>query len=1380
MVNTIFILNQGYRTSRILSANKNSQKAFWDDLYTQEFDTGAETFEFSCYASEEVVEGNYVIFYYNNQYKMFTIMDIEEEHKKGKLVTHCYCEISALSLLNNHVRAFKGDMNCIQFYEHILQDTGWVIGKYSESLKDKVETINVSKTETVWGLIEDYKDIYECELNVRVTYENGYITGRYIDIYSDGGLGTPTYKRFEYGRNVTGIVKQKDLYDWCTAIIVDAECNVNDTIIESADGHGFTKSAGDVIYDDNANRMYNAGRNYVVGVYSGKETEPVEACINAWKQLQKRKEPKFDYKVTTALTDDEYEDIHLGDTVHVVDYGYTPPLFLQARVGKLELSFTDKTQNSCTLTNYKEIKSKLLSPEYTGLTGTITDIVNTFFPITSEGIADGAITDGKIDTVYYQQITADIISAGIGVFEDLYAKNMTVINADIENLKANNAEIDNLKTKYAEIDTLVNGHLTSDNIHSMIITGDKFTVADAFIKDAMIDTVNAGKVNAGRLNTSLVSIGSEDGSLTLNGSLQQFKDSNNKVRIQIGKDAQGNFTFCLFSQDGVGVLIDETGIKEGAIGDGLIVDDMVADDANIDGGKLDISSVIMQINNNSTLINSSKIFLDGENQSLEVAFDQLKTKVETIEDVTVDGDLSSVIEQITSNTTNINIMQGQISGLISNTTITKENGQVVQLKDEYNSLKSTVDSNTSKIGSLTTTVDGVSSNQATLEQNLSGFKSTVSSTYATKTQLNTTNSNVTTAQNTANSAKTKADTNATNITTISNKQSSLEQSLDKFKTTVSSTYATKAELENGALGANYVTKTEFEQTNEDFTFKISQTGGGNLLRNSSFYDADLKKWDYWTFWGNCSQYTDVMLLYESFPNSMIIKNTTYSGQGGLYQSNISVQPNTVYTCSANISWGNDVREVHMGVEYYNSSLAMIGSTVLRSTNSTLKNTTERQSVTFTTPTNCSYVTVTFNHFGVSSTSSPFLIIQRPCLVEGHSAVWVPHSDELYDGIVKIDKDGFTVKQGTSKSVLDSEALKFYEGSTLYSKMENGQLTYTKDSGAKVGVMGRNQWKEDNNIWVSHIGAEYQCDITIGAKSSSGQDHYPTNFVIAGGHHDVGTTGVYYNGVNIVYPTMASIVKFRPNTASYMDWDSTKEAYRGDGEIFGWRDSNSLKCLGVSGRNKLILGTHPGSTNYEIFSIYTNSSGSNYIDAYAPLNMHGYSVANLTARNSLSARSTYSSTLMDSGTNEYLTHNSMSYGEGEVRWCWRETVFTYAECDVDPVTDEWIYTGRNICYIELPIFMAENIQNDYHINVSKMSWGDYRIIEKTPYYFILESREEDFAFTFEVVAKLIDGETTDSNAIVANGGMYEFSAVEEQEGARVYLDDIQENIITGEE
>ena len=358
----------------------------------------------------------------------------------------------------------------------------------------------------------------------------------------------------------------------------------------------------------------------------------------------------------------------------------------------------------------------------------------------------------KADVGEFKNLTTENFTAVNAKIDNLEVGDLTAVNAEIENLKANkadivnlnaaNANISNLTALVANIQTLIGGHLTMDNIQSLVLTSDKVTIANALIKDAMIDTVSANKINTGTINTNNVSIQSEDGSMVINGTTQQFKDENNVVRIQIGKDATGNFTFALFSQDGQGILIDETGIKSGAVPDGLIVNDMVADNANISGGKLDISSVISSINGNENTLNSSKIKFDDTNQTLDIAFNQLKNKVETIENITVEGDLSSVIEQVTTNTTDIGVMQGQISSLISNTTITKANGEVVQLKDEYNSTKDTVNSHTTKIGSLETNlatannnISSVSSKQTALEQNLDGFKQTVSNTYTTKAEF---------------------------------------------------------------------------------------------------------------------------------------------------------------------------------------------------------------------------------------------------------------------------------------------------------------------------------------------------------------------------------------------------------------------------------------------------------------------------------------------------------------------------------------------------------------------------------------------------------------------------------------------------------------------
>ena len=305
-------------------------------------------------------------------------------------------------------------------------------------------------------------------------------------------------------------------------------------------------------------------------------------------------------------------------------------------------------------------------------------------------------TIGSLNAVY-----ADItrLKADKANIKDLEANYATIIS-----LNATNANITNLTSQVADINTLVNGNLTSDNIQSLNLTAANTTIENAMIKNAMIDSVSANKVNTGTLNTNNVSIQSDDGSMLLQGNLQQFKDKNGKVRIQIGKDATGNFTFVLYDENGTGQLINQNGIQSSnAIADGLIVDSKVAEGANIAGSKLDISSVITEINNdNSTTIKGTKIYLDDKEQTLSVAFNSLSTKVENLQ--IASGDVGELVEKVSTNTTNIEIAQGQISSLITNTTITKENGEVVQLKDDYSVTKQTVNSLSSTMGSMETTM----------------------------------------------------------------------------------------------------------------------------------------------------------------------------------------------------------------------------------------------------------------------------------------------------------------------------------------------------------------------------------------------------------------------------------------------------------------------------------------------------------------------------------------------------------------------------------------------------------------------------------------------------------------------------------------------------
>lgn len=326
--------------------------------------------------------------------------------------------------------------------------------------------------------------------------------------------------------------------------------------------------------------------------------------------------------------------------------------------------------------------------------------------------------DAKIKNLDVTKLEADVASINQAL----------ITKAEIADLEAVRASVNVLETDVGNIETLVGGNLTMDNIQSLVLTSSKVTVDNAFIKDAMIDRVSASKITAGKIDTSLVTIGSEDGAMTITGSLQQFKDADGNVRIQIGKDATGDFTFALYGADGQGQLINQNGITASAISDGLIVNKMVADNAAIAGSKLDIESVITEINGSTETIKSSKIYLDDKNQTLAVAFSELETKVDSFEGVD-----SETLEQISSNTTAIGVMQGEINTLISNTTITKSDGTVVQLKDAYTTTEQTVSGISGKVSSLETNynaldgeMDTVTSQIAEFDVTLDGFETRVS------------------------------------------------------------------------------------------------------------------------------------------------------------------------------------------------------------------------------------------------------------------------------------------------------------------------------------------------------------------------------------------------------------------------------------------------------------------------------------------------------------------------------------------------------------------------------------------------------------------------------------------------------------------------------
>lgn len=220
----------------------------------------------------------------------------------------------------------------------------------------------------------------------------------------------------------------------------------------------------------------------------------------------------------------------------------------------------------------------------------------------------------------------------VAIVNKAFIDYANINDANIKNLQAETAKIHNLEVETANINNILAGNIGSGSIQTIHLTGKNVVIDNAVIKSAMIDSLDLSKLKAGDISTNKFRITSDNGGIEIVGATQQFKDKNNKVRIQMGQDTQGNFNFILRGADGTTTLIDHTGIKEKAIADDLIKSNMISENA-VGEKQINYSSLVTGLNkdDNTSLIKASKVAIDLEGQSLEVAFSNLKSNVDNIE-----------------------------------------------------------------------------------------------------------------------------------------------------------------------------------------------------------------------------------------------------------------------------------------------------------------------------------------------------------------------------------------------------------------------------------------------------------------------------------------------------------------------------------------------------------------------------------------------------------------------------------------------------------------------------------------------------------------------------------------------------------------------------
>lgn len=261
-------------------------------------------------------------------------------------------------------------------------------------------------------------------------------------------------------------------------------------------------------------------------------------------------------------------------------------------------------------------------------------------------IENAVITNlqGKFASIEY-------LEANYATIESLSATIARVGTLETNSLTANSAVITTLKSSVADINTLLFGNASGGSLSTEFSNSVVSLIGNAQIKSAMIESLDASKITALDLNTTKFKVHSENGMSYWQDNTIIIKDTD-RIRVQIGKDANSDYNMYVWDKTG-NLMFDALGLTESGVKREIIRNDMIKEDANIAANKLDIESLFTVINEDgSHTLKSSKIYVDANKQTLDVAFKNMTTNVTNLQNT------------VTTQGTQLTAVQGQISSKI--------------------------------------------------------------------------------------------------------------------------------------------------------------------------------------------------------------------------------------------------------------------------------------------------------------------------------------------------------------------------------------------------------------------------------------------------------------------------------------------------------------------------------------------------------------------------------------------------------------------------------------------------------------------------------------------------------------------------------------------
>ncbi|PGE77041.1 phage tail spike protein [Bacillus toyonensis] len=256
-----------------------------------------------------------------------------------------------------------------------LQGTEWKRG-ITEFVG--IRTIHIKDFTNPLDFLKQIASTFELEIRFRTEIMGSFIVGRYVDVIKK--VGRDNGKEFLLGKDVQGIRRIENSQDVVTALV-----GVGPQNNESGEFLTFEEINDGKLYvgNNDALQRWSKDGKHLFDIYSP-QTEDQDMTKQRLKQLteaelKKRIDSSTSYEVSAVALEKvfglSHESVRKGDTVRIKDTGFSPPLFLEARLIAADECDTDPSKDKYIFGNYREIKDtrSLIDRLYAQIMGSLSN-----------------------------------------------------------------------------------------------------------------------------------------------------------------------------------------------------------------------------------------------------------------------------------------------------------------------------------------------------------------------------------------------------------------------------------------------------------------------------------------------------------------------------------------------------------------------------------------------------------------------------------------------------------------------------------------------------------------------------------------------------------------------------------------------------------------------------------------------------------------------------------------------------------------------------------------------------------------------------------------------------------------------------------------------